>query len=145
MSAYIVPPEIQTKAIRSLSRGVSREDVILSICERTRLDWPAAEAYINDLEAEHGFEIEKRSTPILTALGGLIALAGLALLSLAMAGIFIGLQIIFGASRSNNLLDSASFLAAGGMELIRSVALLPLALGMLIGGGMGIYRRIVPE
>ena len=119
--------------------------MILFICERTRLDWPAAEAYLLDLEAEHGFEIEKRSTPFLTALGGLIALAGLALLSLAMTGIFIGLQNIVAASRSDELLNSASFTAVGGMELIRSISLLPLALGMLIGGGMGIYRRIMPE
>lgn len=140
-----VPPEIYNEVIRGLSRGRSREDLILSICERTRLDWSAAETFVNDVEAEHGVEIETRATPILTALGGLIMFAGLVLLAAAMTGVFISLQSIFAGFQTNDIINSAGFLAEGGQILNISLILLPLALGMVIGGGIGIYRRIVPK
>jgi hypothetical protein len=75
----------------------------------------------------------------------LIALVGLALLAFTMVAVVESLQMIFAIAETTDIIDMASFLAAGGTQLIQSVALLPLALGMLIGGGIGVYRRIVPN
>jgi hypothetical protein len=140
-----VPQEVHEESIRALSRGASREDLILSICERTPLRWPEAEAFINNLEAEHGFEIESRATPFLTALGGLIILAGLALLAVAMTGVFLGLQNIFSGFETDGVINIAGYLMEGTQFMRISLLILPLALGMIIGGGMGLYRRIVPK
>ena len=140
-----VPQEIQDEAIRALSRGASREDLILSICERTPLRWPDAEDFINNLEADYGFEIETRATPILTALGGLIILGGLALLAVAMTGIVLGLQNIFSGFETDDVINITGYLMDGTQFMRISLLILPLALGMIIGGSMGLYRRIVPE
>ena len=140
-----VPPEIQEEVIRALSRGASREDLILSICERTRLMWPEAEAFVNDIEMEHCFEIDTRSTPILAVLGGLIILGGLALLAAAMTGVVISLQNIFSGFQEDDLVFIAGYWLEGGRIMQLSLFLLPMALGMIIGGGMGLYREIVPK
>jgi hypothetical protein len=140
-----IPPEIQEDVIRALSRGASREDLILSICERTRLLWPEAEAYVNDVEIEYGVEIDTRSAPILTALGGLIILGGLALLAVTMTAIFFGLQNIFSGFQEDDLVYVAGYWLEGGRIMQLSLFLLPMSLGMIIGGTMGIYRRIVPK
>lgn len=140
-----IPPEIQDEVIRALSHGASRDDLILSICERSKLGWPEAEAYVNNIEIEYGLEIDTRAAPILTALGGLIILGGLALLAVAMTGIVLSLQNIFAGFETNDVINIAGYLMEGGQIMQISLLLLPMALGMIIGGGMGLYRRIVPE
>ena len=140
-----VPPEIQEEVIRALSRGASRENLILSICERTRLLWPEAEAFVNEIEIEHGIEIDTRAAPILTALGGLIVLGGLALLAVTMTIIFLSLQNIFSGFQEDDLVFIAGYWLEGGRFMQISLFLLPMALGMIIGGSMGLYRRIIPK
>lgn len=138
-------PEFKDKVIRSLSRGASRDDLILSLCERTNLTWPEAEAYVNDIEIEHGIEIDSRSTPILTALGMATTLAGLALLAAVMTGVFISLQNIFVGFEQEDLVFVAGYWMEGGQIMQISLLLLPVALGMVIGGIIGLFRRIVPK
>jgi len=140
-----IPPEIKDEVIRALSHGASRDDLILSICERSSLTWPEAEAYVNNIEIEHGIEIDTRATPILTALGGLIILGGLALLTAVMTGLILGLQNIFAGFEEENLIPIAGYWMEGSQIIQISLLLLPMALGMIIGGGMGLYRKIVPK
>jgi hypothetical protein len=140
-----VPPEIQEEVIRTLSRGASREDLILSICERTRLLWPEAEAFVKDVETEYGIEIDTRATPILTILGGLSILGGLGLLAVAMTGVVFSLQNIFSGFQEDDLVFVAGYWLEGGRIMQLSLFFLPMALGMIIGGGMGLYRQIVPK
>jgi len=140
-----IPPEIETEVIRTLSRGASREDLILSICERTNLNWPEAEAYVNNLEIEYSLQIDTRSIPFMTAFGILIILGGLALLAATMTGIVLSLQTILFGIETEDLVYITGYFLEGGQMLRTSLIFLPIALGMIIGGSMEIFRRIAPN
>ena len=140
-----ISPAIKDEVIRALSHGASRDDLILSICERTNLSWPEAEAYVNDIEIEYGVEIDTRAAPVLTALGGVIILGGLALLAAVMTGVFLSLQNIFAGFEQDDLVYVAGYWMEGSQMMRISLLFFPIALGMIIGGVIGLYRRIVPK
>jgi hypothetical protein len=62
-----------------------------------------------------------------------------------MAAIFFGLQNIFSGFQEDDLVYVAGYWLEGGRIMQLSLFLLPMSLGMIIGGTMGIYRRIVPK
>jgi hypothetical protein len=47
-----------------LSAAANRGDIILYVCQRGRMEWEAAEAFVADVEETHGREIERRHLPI---------------------------------------------------------------------------------
>ncbi len=82
------PAELTESVVRDLSRRRSRNDLILSVCQASGMDWVEAERFIRQVEANQGPMIARRQRPLLVSLalagivGGLIGSVGVVLATL---------------------------------------------------------------
>ncbi len=77
--------KLAERVIQDLSRHRSRNDIIMSVCQTTGMDWPQAERFIRQVEVNQGQVIARRQRPLLVVfalagiLGGFVASAGIVL------------------------------------------------------------------
>lgn len=62
-----------------LSGDAPEDDIILSICEHTGLDWQSVHALVDEVKSDHQPEIEKRQFPLLGLLSIVFVVLGLIL------------------------------------------------------------------
>ena len=70
LSAYI---------LTSLSRTVSEDDLIFSVCQKTGWGWEKAQTLVEEVKREHQAEIEARQIPIKSLLAFMFYALGIAL------------------------------------------------------------------
>ena len=79
------PAKLTEQVIQELARHRSRNDIILSICQTTGMNWAEAERFIHQVEVNQGQTIAARQRPLLVSLalagilGGLVASVGMVL------------------------------------------------------------------
>jgi hypothetical protein len=91
-----------------LSGDVLEDDIILSVCEQTGMDWQSVRALVDEVKSDHEPEIELRQFPVMGLVSivfmvlGLILLLGPVFYLWSILGISkIFLDAISGASRVN--------------------------------------------
>lgn len=71
---------ITAYVLTSLSRTVSEDDIIYSVCQRTGLDWENAQALVADIKNEYIEEIDSRQIPIRSLLSSVFLILGIVLI-----------------------------------------------------------------
>lgn len=72
-------PDITKFIVVQLKNGRRPDDVILAVCERTRMQWPEAKQFVQRLHAEHQNEIASHQSRFLVPVGIMITVGGLAI------------------------------------------------------------------
>jgi hypothetical protein len=70
------PAKLTEAVVRDLARHRSRNDILLSICNTTGMDWKQAEAFIQQVEQTHRQRIAGRQAPLLLILAGVSIVGG---------------------------------------------------------------------
>ncbi len=71
------PAKLTETVIQGLSRHRSRNDIILSICQTTGMDWAEAERFVHQVEINQRPRIAARQRPFLIVLASATILGGL--------------------------------------------------------------------
>jgi hypothetical protein len=71
------PVKLTEAVVRDLSRHRSRNDIIMSICQSTGMDWKQAEAFVQQVEQSNHSRIAGRQAPLLLILAGIAVVGGL--------------------------------------------------------------------
>lgn len=82
------PAKLTEHVVRDLSRHRSRNDILISICNATGMDWTEAQRFLHQVELNQGDKIAARRRPLLIVMslagiiGGLLTAVGLIIATL---------------------------------------------------------------
>ena len=76
--------ELTTFIIKELGKPRDRKAIIRNVCQRSGLNWKAAEQYVTLIEVQHRRKLASRPTPMLLFLSIVILLVGIGLLGFNM-------------------------------------------------------------
>ncbi len=80
--------KLTENVVRDLSRHRSRNDILMSICNASGMDWTEAQKFLHQVELNQGESIAARRRPLLIVMslagviGGLLAAVGLVIATL---------------------------------------------------------------
>src|SRR5512146_1656980 len=124
--------QLTQRILNDLARHRSRNELILFVCERSGMDWPAAEKLVQQVEQEHGRTIARRQSPLMIFLSVGTLLIGVALL-------FYGVEFFIAFFQGSTLEQLLSLRGA----YLRLIGGFP-GLGMLVGGLIGFWKTVIP-
>lgn len=114
--------------VSELAKYRNRNDVIRDLCERSGCRWEEAAAIVRRVESEQDHAIQVRRRPILTLLGAVFCLSGLALMVLGVYLVLSGEVLPLTVELGFVEID----LPNGG-QIVFIVAGLPILLGGIVG------------
>lgn len=82
------PATLTEHVVRDLSRHRSRNDILLSICNASGMDWTEAQRFLHQVELNQGDKIAARRRPLMIVMslvaivGGLLAAGGVVIATL---------------------------------------------------------------
>jgi hypothetical protein len=117
--------------LQRLAQAADRDDLILEVCQRNGLDWPAAQALVEAIEARNANQIERKKSPLyfLLSLGAFASGLSLGLAYyLDLAKVF---RLATGRTAGLPELFSFAFLYAYDLPLL--IMGVTLAAGGLVG------------
>ncbi len=79
-----IPEEPEKEIIERLENGEDRDDIILDLAERRKLDWKEAEALVDSTQAEHADDITLAQSPLLVLIALSVFIGGLFLVGVAV-------------------------------------------------------------
>ena len=88
------PAKLTESVVRDLARHRSRNDIVLTICHTTGMDWKQAEAFVQQVERGNRQRIAGRQAPLLLILAGVSVVGGFSTV-LAMVDATLDGTIIF--------------------------------------------------
>jgi hypothetical protein len=87
------PVKLTESVVRDLARHRSRNDIILSICGSTGMDWKQAEAFVQEVERTNRQRIAGRQAPLLLILAGVSIVGGFSTVVAMVAATLDGTMI----------------------------------------------------
>ncbi len=111
--------EITAYIIKELAKHRNPKDIVLTLCEKTKMSWSDAEKLVRQVQSVHGREIAARKSPLLI-------IFSIGLLFIGLAAIAFGILTIDHDGSGNRLSTRMIFL--GG--------------GMILGGIIGLWNTI---
>jgi hypothetical protein len=81
--------------IRELGKHRQKNDIIQKLCEATGMDWPQAEKFMHQVRTQHGGQIARSQSPLITVMSIGFILVGLALSVFILYETLNGLIIFF--------------------------------------------------
>lgn len=123
--------------VKALSRNQPVDDVILMVCDRTRMEWSQAQSFIDQLMMTNRKKLISRQNIILIPLTAGMVIGGLAL-------ILASLQEIYGFGFSLwSLLNGLPMKNSESGGFIReALTFLVVGLGIFLGGTLGLFRAL---
>lgn len=79
------PQQIEQFVLKKISAGAVPRQVIGELCELARMDWPDAQALVDQIVEDNFLEIRQRRMPLLLAISMSVIVAGLAVLGGSIA------------------------------------------------------------
>lgn len=121
-----------------LARGVPEDELIYEVCEQTGKDWPAARAFINQIEKTHKREISNQRFVIYAAISTVTSLAGAVLTATMLLTLYPQISAAAALDPSQGIIQVVLILVGNYRELIT----LFLGLAMIAGGATGLARTL---
>ena len=119
------PVKLTETVVRDLARHRSRNDILLSICNTTGMDWKQAEAFVQQVERTQGKRIAGRQAPLLLVLAGMSVIGG-----------FSTVVAMVDATLSGSML----FLPGLPIPYLGNVVYFGLGVLAIAGGLLGVWR-----
>lgn len=135
------PDELEAYVIERLSTGIATNDVILEVTQRSGLTWPEAEDFVLRTADLRGDTVARRQFPLLAMLAIAVVVAGIGILvacALSLSDAWSLLRPTRGIDSQDRLAALLALLAANSPML----QLIPLGLGMILGGALGLARAL---
>lgn len=123
--------DLQDMVVQQLVRQHSRNEIIRMVCERGSMNWPQAEKFVEQVEAERAHTIARRQSPLLILLSVGSVLVGAALL-------YLGADYILGIFRGQ-VLEELLGVRYGIYRMAGAVT----GIGMIVGGLIGLYNTFL--
>jgi hypothetical protein len=124
-----VSEDLKAFIVDDLAEQQPRSDTILAVCERSGMDWPHAEALVNEVESERAHAIAARQAPFLIFLSACIAAGGVLFVAYTI-------QLMAPLLHGDALHVFLVLVAAIDGPLVFGL----IGLCMLAGGVIGVYR-----
>ncbi len=122
--------KLTQRVVNDLARHRSRNEIIRSVCEESSMNWPQAEEFVRNVEAEHAHAIARKQSPLMIFLSIGSVLIGAALLAYGAE--------FFMAFFSGDALSAILSVRSAYLRLAGSLT----GLGMVIGGLIGLYDAL---
>ncbi|HET7011736.1 MAG TPA: hypothetical protein VFI11_13250 [Anaerolineales bacterium] len=119
------PVKLTEAVVRDLARHRGRNDIILSICNTTGMDWKQAEAFVQQVERTQRKRIAGRQAPLLLVLAGMSIVGG-----------FSTVVAMVDAALSGTIL----FLPGLPIPYLGNVVYFGLGVLAIAGGLLGVWR-----
>ena len=119
--------QLTQTVVRELGRHRSRNDIIISVCNSTGMDWKQAEAFVQQVETSQTKAIASRQAPLI--------------LALAIVGIIGGLSTLISIGSATAAGQSVPFFFLP-LPYVGNVVYLTLGALALAGGLIGILRGL---
>ena len=68
--------ELERQIIERLENGENKDDIILDLCENANMNWPQAEAMVEEVRAENQAHIALAQSPLLVSIALIIFIGG---------------------------------------------------------------------
>ena len=104
--------------IRELGKHRRRSDVVMDVCERTGMDWPAAQKFVYSVEFDNRQKVAVRQSPLAIIFGVSFLLGGFALVLMSVFATLQGYSLTYrGVPYSGNITGviTGILLIAGGV------------------------------
>ncbi len=120
--------------IRELGKHRNRNEIIMTLCERTSLNWQQAGQFIQEVESQHGRRIAVRQSPIIIMLGIGLLLAGIGLTCYSTLFFMNFFQARHDVLSIDNALEMrAAYYRAGSLFV---------GISMMVGGVAGAWETV---
>lgn len=127
--------------VERLSAGIAPDDVIFEVTQRSGPAWPEAEELVRHTADLGGPSVARRQFPLLALVATAVMLGGLGVLAagaLSFSDVLLLLKPACGVADQDGLAALLAVVAANGPML----GLIPLGVGMLMGGILGLVRAL---
>jgi hypothetical protein len=124
--------ELENMITKALVKNKRQSDVVVSVCDYTGMNWDEAQRLVAQVAMEKRKHLATRRNLIFIPFSVIAILAGLALIYASLGETYsIGSTIVQGAP-----LDSSS------QDVRTIVWAIPIGVGLLLGGGFGLYKAL---
>ena len=120
--------DLSTYFIKELGKPSARKAIVRKVCQRSGLNWRAAEQYVALVEAQYRRKMASRRTPALLFLSIIILLLGIGILGFNMQSMIVFFQ--------QNLLGQVADLQGNDFHW----TMLLTGLGLTVGGLFGLWK-----
>lgn len=127
----MVDEQLRELIVDGLVRQRDRNEIIQTTCERSDLDWPAAEKLVQTIEQEQAHSIAQGQAPFLIFLSVTTGLVGAALLVCTIQFVYDFVTGDFGS-----VLSDVAAVVAGSSPVAAGIT----GLAMMAGGGIGLWK-----
>ena len=124
--------ELTALIIKELGKHHSRDQIIMTVCEKGGLNWKQAEQLIEQVEEQNKRAIAKRQSPLLILISVVTVIAGMGLLAYGI--------LFFADFFQRDVLERALLLRTGYLRIVSLVT----GLAMLGGGSYGLWKTLLP-
>ncbi|HNB50857.1 MAG TPA: hypothetical protein PK530_02890 [Anaerolineales bacterium] len=111
--------------IRELGKQRRRSDVVMDVCERTGMDWPAAQKLVYQVEFDNRQKVAIRQSPLAIIFGVSFVAGGLGLVLLCVFATLLGYSITY-----------------RGVPYVGNVAGIIVGILLIAGGVIGLWDTI---
>lgn len=119
--------------VEALGASMQRDAIIMAVCERAQMDWPEAEAFIQEVERLQSQEIARRKRPLLIFLGVLAFLEGMVQAGWSLWTILEPYQVARASRFSLESLLSIGFATSSyGYSLLMGLLVMLVAAGSIV-------------
>jgi hypothetical protein len=124
--------ELEVMITKELAKNTRQSDVVVSVCEFTGMNWDEAQRLVAKVALNKRQHLARRRNLIFVPMAVIAILAGLALIYASVSESYvIGSTMIEGAP-----LDPSS------QDIQTIVWAIPIGVGLLLGGGIGLYKSL---
>ena len=81
--------ELEKQIIERLENGENKNDIILDLCENANMNWPQAEAMVEEVHAENQAHITLAQSPLLVSIALIIFIGGAGIIIYSAYDLFV--------------------------------------------------------
>ena len=81
--------ELEKQIIERLENGENKNDIILDLCENANMNWPQAEAMVEEVHAENQAHIALAQSPLLVSIALIIFIGGAGIIIYSAYALFV--------------------------------------------------------
>jgi hypothetical protein len=127
--------QLSDYVVKELAQEVDKDDVIFTVCQKSEMNWPEAEDFVNRVEVYQQPKIKKRRAPLLILLCSVVIITGVVQSITSVEPILDNIRQISRITGGLNLLRAL-------FEVGTSLPYFMLGLISLSSGIIGLYTAL---
>jgi hypothetical protein len=128
--------ELEALILKALAKGRKESDIVEAVCERTGMSWHEAQRTVARVQSANRKTLASKQAMFLLPLSVMLILVGLGLLGASANEYYSLSTIVLGGE------TDPSLAIAGTQDAIRILPYAIIGLGLILGGGIGVWRTM---